>query len=460
MRRLGYRPGADHDRRDASWSAWRCVVGALVAGRPACAAASPTTWTTTAELRAEDVVARRSRAGPGRGRAARRRRRGVGGPGGRRRRRGGRGEQQRRRSPADRRPRRRRGDDASIDLLLDGEPTTTGWSPSRRLAPAGALTVLVARSLEPVRGGRRTPSPQAWPSASRCSCCSWPATTWVVTGRALRPGRGDPRGGRRRSPTTSSTGGCPSRPGDDEIAPAGPDDERDARPGSRRPGARQQRFVSDAQPRAAQPARDRSATSSSCSVADPDRADVRPLAEGLLAECLRMQGLVDDLLLLARSEELAGRSAREPVDLDDIVLDEARAAARAGRRAGRQRRRVSAGQVRGDAGQLGRMVRQPGRQRRAPRPQRRSASSSPAGDGQVVLVVRDDGPGVPAADRDPRVRAVHPARRGPGPWRRRRRPRAGDRRAGRRGPPRHGRRGRRPRGRRSVHRDASRLSQV
>jgi signal transduction histidine kinase len=43
----------------------------------------------------------------------------------------------------------------------------------------------------------------------------------------------------------------------------------------------------------------------------------------LLPEAQRMYGLVEDLLLLARADELTGRHVKIDVDLDDIVLAEA-----------------------------------------------------------------------------------------------------------------------------------------
>src|SRR5919106_216804 len=59
-------------------------------------------------------------------------------------------------------------------------------------------------------------------------------------------------------------------------------------------------------------------------LAHPDRTTTADLAETVLAEDLRLGQLVDDLLLLARADEGTLALHVEPVDLDDIVLDEAR----------------------------------------------------------------------------------------------------------------------------------------
>ena len=71
------------------------------------------------------------------------------------------------------------------------------------------------------------------------------------------------------------------------------------------------------------------------------------LVEAAHTESLRMQALVDDLLLLAQADDGSGPLRRRPVDLDDLVLEEARrlrelrrpCCRHAGRRRGAGRRR-------------------------------------------------------------------------------------------------------------------------
>src|SRR5207247_10796590 len=58
-------------------------------------------------------------------------------------------------------------------------------------------------------------------------------------------------------------------------------------------------------------------------VEHPDTANMEELAGVVLAEDTRLQGLVDDLLLLARLGENLRPTRSEEVDLDDVVLAEA-----------------------------------------------------------------------------------------------------------------------------------------
>lgn len=159
----------------------------------------------------------------------------------------------------------------------------------------------------------------------------------------------------------------------------------------------QRRFVSDASHELRSPV----ATvrqHAEVALAHPEGADAGRLAGTVLAEAERMQRLVDDLLLLARADEDAIRTRRRPVDLDDLVLEEA----------GRLRERqggprvdcggVSAGRVLGDEDALRRVV------RNLAENAARHASSQVSltldtTAGVVRLDVDDDGPGVPEGER-------------------------------------------------------------
>ena len=90
--------------------------------------------------------------------------------------------------------------------------------------------------------------------------------------------------------------------------------------------------------------------------AHPDRSPPGELADTVLAEALRMQRLVNDLLLLARADEHSLGLRRRPLDLDDIVLDEVRRL-RATSTVAVDAGGVSAGPVVGDADALQRAVR-------------------------------------------------------------------------------------------------------
>lgn len=129
-----------------------------------------------------------------------------------------------------------------------------------------------------------------------------------------------------------------------------------------------------------------------------DRVSTRELASDVLGESVRLERLVEDLLLLARLSEQAPPSRPRPVDLDDVVLEEARRL-RGGGAVRVDATGVSAARTEGDAVQLQRLVRNLGDN--AARHARsmvaftlREAGSS------VVLRVDDDGSGIPPELRD------------------------------------------------------------
>jgi signal transduction histidine kinase len=120
---------------------------------------------------------------------------------------------------------------------------------------------------------------------------------------------------------------------------------------------------------------------------------------GLLADASRLSRLVDDLLHLARLDARPQLRLR-PVDLDDIVLSEARRArARAAPAVAVDTAAVSAGQVLGDADALTRMVRN--LLDNATRYARSQVTLTlQTGGTGVVLAVWDDGAGIPRTARE------------------------------------------------------------
>ncbi|MFF0267060.1 sensor histidine kinase [Kribbella sp. NPDC004536] len=133
-------------------------------------------------------------------------------------------------------------------------------------------------------------------------------------------------------------------------------------------------------------------------LAHPSRTTVPELAATVLAEDLRMQHLVDDLLWLGRAGEEHSGLVQLPVDLDDLLLAEARRL-RSATNLVVTTQGVSAGQVLGDEAALTRMI-----ENLTNNAARHADSEITLGlaesAGTVVLTVADDGPGIPPADRD------------------------------------------------------------
>lgn len=158
---------------------------------------------------------------------------------------------------------------------------------------------------------------------------------------------------------------------------------------------RQQRFVADASHELRTPLT-RMRTELEVDERNPDRADPAATRRSQLDEVAGLQRLIEDLLMLARSDAGAIEPRRDAVDLDDIVLEEARAGSATG--LSFDVGQVSAAQVRGDAESLRRVV------RNLLDNARRHAASRVAvqlaeRDGGAVLTIDDDGPGVPPEKR-------------------------------------------------------------
>ena len=166
---------------------------------------------------------------------------------------------------------------------------------------------------------------------------------------------------------------------------------------------RQRRFVSDAGHELRSPAT-AIRQQAEVGLAHPGRTSTDELARTVLAEGRRLEQLVEHLLWLARDDERgsAGQlptAGSRPVDLDDVVLEEA-ARARPGARVAIDTAAVSAGAVRGDAEMLRRMV-----DNLLDNAVRHATGNVRVGlrddeSGTVRLSVDDDGAGIPAADRD------------------------------------------------------------
>lgn len=128
----------------------------------------------------------------------------------------------------------------------------------------------------------------------------------------------------------------------------------------------------------------------------PEQADWPAANAEILDETLRMQRLVDDLLLLARSDSGTLPTTRQPVDLDDLVFSETDRLQPT--TAVIDTSRISGAQVVGDRAALSRVVRNL-LENAARYANSRVDVTLTEADGTATLTIDDDGPGIPPDDR-------------------------------------------------------------
>lgn len=160
---------------------------------------------------------------------------------------------------------------------------------------------------------------------------------------------------------------------------------------------RQRRFVSDASHELRSPV---AAIRQHAEVAlsHPDGTTSQELAEVVLEEDVRLQHLAEDLLMLAKLDEGTLKVRAKPVDLDDLLFEEA-ARLRRTTELRIDTRAVSGGRVSGDPEQLGKLVRNLA-ENAARHAHGQVVLSLRETNGQVVLMVDDDGDGIPPEERD------------------------------------------------------------
>ncbi|MDX6251153.1 MAG: hypothetical protein QOF10_4513 [Kribbellaceae bacterium] len=219
--------------------------------------------------------------------------------------------------------------------------------------------------------------------------------TWIVTGRMLAP-----VGAIRREVDAISAAELhrrvPAVHGRDEIGRLAATMNR-MLDRLQRAQESQRRFVSDASHELRSPVAS-IRQHAEVALAHPERSSLDDLASTVLAEDLRIQRLVDDLLLLARADEQDFTLPRVPVDLDDLVFAEAQRL-RTATNLVIDTSAVSGGQVLGDETSLRRVILNLG-ENAARYARQRIVLSLQEDDGEVLLTVSDDGPGIPVADRE------------------------------------------------------------
>ncbi|MGH2688588.1 MAG: ATP-binding protein [Actinomycetota bacterium] len=286
----------------------------------------------------------------------------------------------------------RPGRSAEVDVPVDDSTfyAVAGAAES----PGGPVTVIVAHTLEDVVDSTRLVA-ASLAIGLPLLLAVVAATTFRVVGRALAPVESI----RREVDEISASElhrRVPDPPGTDEIARLATTMNRmlGRLEGSQ---ARQRRFISDASHELRSPVAS-IRQHAEVALAHPSRTTLEDLARTVLAEDLRVERLVDDLLLLARADEHTLALRRRTVDVDDLVFEEARrlkqtTALTVSTAA------VSPGRVDGDPGTLRRVLRN-----LADNAARHAAGRVTFTLGQVeegvVLTVEDDGPGIPVAERE------------------------------------------------------------
>lgn len=284
------------------------------------------------------------------------------------------------------------GSDLDDRVTLDDDPHVLVREDVRVAGSAGDdVTVLLARPLESVAESVTTLT-LLFAGSLPVALLIIGLTTWLVVGRALRPVE------RIRAEAASIDGARLDR----RVPEPGSGDEigrlaqtmnlmLDRLEASAR---RQRQLVSDTSHELRSPIATIRQTAE-ISAAHPGALPPGELGSIALAESIRMQGIVDDLLLLAKADEHDLGFRAQEVDLDDLVLAEVR---RLRSQAVDVDSTVEPVRTIGDGAALSRVLRNliDNAVRHAGSRIRLELGSH---DAEAVLVVEDDGPGVPIADR-------------------------------------------------------------
>ena len=220
------------------------------------------------------------------------------------------------------------------------------------------------------------------------------AVTWRVVGRALAPVEA-----MRQEVEAISTEELhrrvPAPPGDDEIARLATTMNR-MLDRLEEGQVRQRRFVTDASHELRSPVAS-IRQHAEVALRHPETTDLGSLAEVAHAESRRLQKIVEDLLLLSQIDEGTVRLREGPVDLDDLVHEDA-ARLRAATALRIDTDRVQGARILGDRDRLARLLRNL-TDNAAAHARGAISLSLRRDDGWILLVVEDDGPGIAEGDR-------------------------------------------------------------
>lgn len=162
---------------------------------------------------------------------------------------------------------------------------------------------------------------------------------------------------------------------------------------------RQQQFVSDTSHELRSPLASLRQTAE-VARAHPDALEDGELTEAVLEETARMQHLVEQMLVLTRTQEGAAQRRRSEVDLDDLLLTEARRVRRERPDLVVDTSGVAPGRAFGDEPALAQVVRNLVDNAVRHTRTRLDLTCGPGPDGDLLVGVADDGAGVAPADRD------------------------------------------------------------